>query len=119
MRCATLLPTYTCSNATGTTCTKVTVTTLAVQVRTACVTGDMVLLDNTDYTTLTNNVTSAGTKADSATAAVVQGVTMKPIEATADDYQAIATIFAAVLTAAAVVWGVKQLFLVLRNPAEF
>ena len=44
---------------------------------------------------------------------------VKPISATGDDYQALALIFAAVLAASCVIWGVKQVLRLLRNPSEF
>jgi len=39
--------------------------------------------------------------------------------ATPDQYQAMALVFAAILAAAAIIWGVKQVLRVLRNPSEY
>lgn len=41
-----------------------------------------------------------------------------PYTATADDYQAVSLIFAAVLTAACVIWGVKRLYVLLTSRPE-
>jgi len=41
-----------------------------------------------------------------------------PYKATADDYEAVSLIFAAVLTAACVIWGVKRLYVLLTSRPE-
>lgn len=41
-----------------------------------------------------------------------------PYQATADDYAAVTGIFAAVLTAACVIWGVKKIYALLTERPE-
>lgn len=41
-----------------------------------------------------------------------------PYVATADDYQAVSMIFGAILTAACLIWGAKQVLNLLRNRPE-
>lgn len=41
-----------------------------------------------------------------------------PYKATADDYAAVSTIFGVVLTAAAVIWGVKRIYNLISNRPE-
>ena len=148
MKCALAFATYTCSNASGTTCTKVLTNTLAINANATCGAGDLIVLTQPEYTALNTAITTAqttgttaqtsattaGNLANSATtlantaqtaankaqAAIDAGVKVQiaPMTATADEYQAVTAIFAVVLTAACVVWGVKQLLRLLRNPSE-
>jgi len=43
---------------------------------------------------------------------------ISPYVATADDYQAVSTIFGAILAAACLIWGAKQILNLLRNRPE-
>jgi hypothetical protein len=43
---------------------------------------------------------------------------ISPYVATAEDYEAVSLIFGAILTAACVIWGAKQIFNMLRNRPE-
>ena len=43
---------------------------------------------------------------------------IQPYVATADDYAAVSVIFGAILTAACLVWGVKQILRLLRERPE-
>lgn len=43
---------------------------------------------------------------------------IQPYQATADDYAAVALVFAATLTAASVIWGVKRLYRLLTQRPE-
>lgn len=45
-------------------------------------------------------------------------VASAPLRASADDYAAISIIFGAVLTASCVIWGVKQIFNLVKNRPE-
>lgn len=41
-----------------------------------------------------------------------------PYKASAEDYEAVSTIFGAILIAASVIWGVKRLYVLLTNRPE-
>jgi len=43
---------------------------------------------------------------------------ISPYVATQEDYEAVSLIFAAVLTAACIIWGAKQVLNILRNRPE-
>ncbi len=134
MRCVLPLNTFTCSNAAGTTCTKVAVSLPSITSSTACSGSELLLLTRPEYdsliakdaalTTATNNAgnlaNTANVNATSALNQIAIGLTLhvKPYEATADDYSAITAIFAVGMVAGAVIWGLKQVMRLLRNPSE-
>lgn len=74
-----------------------------------CSSNQYILLTQSEITTLTGSVTD-----------LQKGLTLKvqPYEAQTDDYAAISSIFALGLAAGAVVWGMKRVLKLLRNPSE-
>lgn len=61
MNCGTLLTTYACSNATGTTCTKVAVKVVNINANTVCLPGELVVMSGTEYSDLFNTIAAAET----------------------------------------------------------
>lgn len=134
MRCVLPLNTYTCSNAAGTSCTKVPVALPNITASTSCTGAELVLLARPEYDALiakdvslttastnANNLANvANTNATTALTEIAKGLTLqvKPYEATKDDYAAITAIFTVALVAGAVIWGLKQVLCILRNPSE-
>ncbi len=134
MRCVVPLSTFTCSNAAGTACAKVSVTLPSITTATTCAASDLVLLTKPEYdallakdvaltaatATATTSAANANTSANTALIQIAEGLNLRvqPYEATQDDYAAITAIFAVALTAGAIIWGVKQVLRLLRNPSE-
>jgi hypothetical protein len=85
---------------------------------------DSLIAKDAALTTATNNAgnlaNTANVNATSALNQIAIGLTLhvKPYEATADDYSAITAIFAVGMVAGAVIWGLKQVMRLLRNPSE-
>jgi len=61
MQCIKTLATYTCSNATGTTCTKVAATVYVPSTNTTCVAGEFAILTQAEKTTVDGYGTSIST----------------------------------------------------------
>lgn len=111
--CVKPLATYTCSNASGTTCTKVSATVYVLSTNTTCPAGEFALLTSAQETaisTATTNVTSQQSSITALNAAVVALQGGGGYSVNADVITAETTIFGIVLAAAAVIWGVKQVY---------
>lgn len=113
MLCVTPLITYTCSNSRGSACLKTPVSIPNITGSTSCTDSEFLLLTKTEYDALIS-------KDDALETEIAKGLTLhvKPYEAQADDYASISAIFAIALVAGCVIWGLKQVFRILRNPSE-
>lgn len=120
MLCATLTNVYTCTNSTGTTCTKsIRQQIPVVNANTTCGSTDYVLLIQADYANITQGATAG--QASTAQILSIQNDLMSinsqissiqnffGTAATPENYAAITAIFAATVTALAIVWGFKRI----------
>ena len=129
--CIKPLATYTCSNATGTTCAKVTATVYVISANTTCPAGELAVLTPAEkasfdsmpasITALNTSTTSLQTSGSTVTADVttlkgqmnlIQAGTTLQASPTVrvDVMQAEGIVFGVTLAAAATIWGVKQIF---------
>lgn len=126
MRCAAALATYACSNATGTTCTKVAVTIPAINANATCTASELVVLLKSEYDILNTGVitaTSSNTSQNttiqtltdglnSANSAIValQGGGSGGSTPNPEILAAQSALFGVILVAAVVIWGSKKIY---------
>lgn len=66
MKCAAAYSTFTCSNTSGTTCTRVAVTIPSINANTTCVAADLVVLTQPEYAAMVTATTTAQNTANTA-----------------------------------------------------
>jgi hypothetical protein len=98
----------------------VSVTLPVITASTTCASNEGVLLGQSEYAALVSSVAGAVTTSNAASSVVAAGLTVvtTPYEAQPDDYAAMTAIFAVVLTAAAIIWGVKRILALFRMRPE-
>lgn len=73
---------------------------------------------NTALTTANTIATTIGAGASSPSGSASGTVSVTPYVATVDDYTALSSVFGLVLVAAAITWGLKQVYNTIANHAE-
>lgn len=120
MKCGVPTSAYACSNAAGTTCTKVAFTAINLSANTTCAASEFVILSQPEYASLSASVTSStsanGTQTASITSLQTDVNLLKAWSGVGssvpntDVLAAQSVLFAATFATLAVVWGVRRVF---------